>query len=77
MKWAYLCYNLSLTWTENLNVRFKMFYLTWLLYFFGNDTWHVKTVLYSAPATEAPFSPFWFSNFTTPWKGRGQYLNML
>lgn len=45
MKWAYLCYNLSLTWTENLNVRFKMFYLTWLLYFFGNDTWHAKTVL--------------------------------
>lgn len=73
---SYLCYNFLFTWIENLYVRFKMFYLNWLQYFFDIDTWQANTLLYSASVTEALFSPFWFSNFMTLWKGRDQYLNM-
>lgn len=57
-------------------VRFQMFCLTWLQYFFDNDTWQADILLYSASVTEALSSPFWFSNFMTLWKWRDQYLNM-
>lgn len=81
MKWEYCCTRIiTFHWLGQrfkMVVRFKMFYILWLQYFYDNDTWQANVLLYSASAAEALFSPFRFSNFMTLWKERDHFLNIL